>query len=42
LRAKLLKPVHRAQALHSELEQILNERTRHRDRDSRQPPEPPP
>ena len=42
LRAKLLKPVHRAQALHSELEQILNERTRHRDRDSRPPPEPPP
>ena len=42
LRARLLKPVHRAQAFRSDLEQILDERSRRNDRHSRRPPEPPP
>jgi len=42
LRAKLLEPIHRAQALQSDLEQMLHERSRHKDRGPRRPPETPP
>ena len=42
LRAKLLKPVHRAQTLQTDLEQMLHERSRHKRRHERKPPEAPP
>jgi beta-lactamase regulating signal transducer with metallopeptidase domain len=42
LREKLLTPVHRAQALRNDLEQILNKRSHRKDRYRRPPPEPPP
>ena len=42
LRAKLLGPVHRAQALRSDLEQLLHERSHHKDREPRPPPQTPP
>ena len=42
LRAKLLKPVHRAKAIRNDLEQMLHERARHDDQHLRPPPEPPP
>ena len=42
LRAKLLKPAHRARAFQSDLEQLLQERSRRNERDRREPPEPPP
>jgi hypothetical protein len=39
LRAKLLKPIHRAQALQSDVQEMLHERARRKRREERPPPE---
>ena len=42
LRARLLKPLRRAQAFQSDLRKMLQERSRRNQRDRREPPPPPP
>ena len=42
LRAKLLKPLRRAQAVQSDLREVLRERARRNQRDRREPPKTPP
>ena len=42
MRAKLLKPARRARAFQSDLEQMLQERSRRNERDRREPPKTPP